>query len=126
MKRKLFILLTVVFLSLLGGFTYLFYLEINDKKEWSAIHVVADDNSRSDWKIIRFPMDTSMVLLGIKTENEKIPYVWVTLNKSDSIKVSPQNQSFKLECGEIVKINETYKMKKNVELFLNQKCINNP
>lgn len=126
LKKNLLIFLSVVFLFLLGGFSYLFNLEINDKKEWSAIQTVVDDNSRSDWKIIRFPMETSMILLGIKTENDKIPFVWITLNSSDGIKISPQNLNFKLACGEIAKINEKYKMQKNVELFLNKKCTTNP
>lgn len=123
MKQKLVILFGFIIIIVVIYIIYEFLGEVNQKKEWAIMQTVESDNNHSDWRIIREPMGVSLVLLGVKTVNDKIPIVWISLNKEE-IKVFPSDIDFILPCKEIDKINEEYQMKEKTYQFLQKKCVN--
>lgn len=113
----------IAILALICSYIYKVNSELNKKKEWAIMQTIESDNSHTNWKIIREPMGSSLVLLGLKTQDEKTPFVWIVLNKKDEIKIFPSHFKFKLSCGDFDQIRHEYKMKDNIESYLKYKCV---
>lgn len=122
MKKKLVMYIGVVILILISAYIYKLNGELNQKKEWAVMQTIESDNSHSDWRVIREPMGSSLILLGIKTSDKKTPFVWIVLNKKDEIKIFPSGLSFQLSCKDFDQIRQEYNMEEKVESYLKVKC----
>lgn len=52
------------------------------------MQTVESDNNHNDWRIVREPMGISLILLGVKAKSDKIPIVWISLNKKRNKSIS--------------------------------------
>ena len=122
MKKKIVIYIGIIILGLISAYIYKLSDELNQKKEWALMQTIENDNSHSNWRIIREPMGSSLILLGIKTSDKKTPFIWVVLNKKDEIKVFPSDFDFQLSCQDFDQIRKEYNMENKIALYLKEKC----
>ena len=122
MKKKIVIYIGVAIFILIGIYIYELNIALNEKKEWAIMQTIESDNSHSNWRVIREPLGSSLILLGLKTSDTKIPFVWIALNKKDEIKVFPSDSNLKLSCSDFNQIKQEYIMTDKVELYLKGKC----
>ena len=122
MKKKIVIYIGVAIFILIGIYIYELNIALNEKKEWAIMQTIESDNSHSNWRVIREPLGSSLILLGLKTSDTKIPFVWIALNKKDEIKVFPSDSNLKLSCSDFNQIKQEYLMTDKVELYLKGKC----
>ena len=122
MKKKIVIYIGVAIFILIGIYIYELNIALNEKKEWAIMQTIESDNSHSNWRVIREPLGSSLILLGLKTSDTKIPFVWIALNKKDEIKVFPSDSNFQLSCSDFNQIKQEYLMTDKVELYLKGKC----
>ena len=122
MKKKIVIYIGVAIFILIGIYIYELNIALNEKKEWAIMQTIESDNSHSNWRVIREPLGSSLILLGLKTSDTKTPFVWIALNKKDEIKVFPSDSNFQLSCSDFNQIKQEYLMTDKVELYLKGKC----
>ena len=122
MKKKIVIYIGVAIFISIGIYIYELNIALNEKKEWAIMQTIESDNSHSNWRIIREPLGSSLILLGLKTSDTKTPFVWIALNKKDEIKVFPSDSNFQLSCSDFNQIKQEYLMTDKVELYLKGKC----
>lgn len=122
MKKKIVIYIGVAIFISIGIYIYELNIALNEKKEWAIMQTIESDNSHSNWRVIREPLGSSLILLGLKTSDTKTPFVWIALNKKDEIKVFPSDSNFQLSCSDFNQIKQEYLMTDKVELYLKGKC----
>lgn len=122
MKKKIVIYIGVAIFISIGIYIYELNIALNEKKEWAIMQTIESDNSHSNWRVIREPLGSSLILLGLKTSDTKTPFVWIALNKKDEIKVFPSDSNFQLSCSDFNQIKQEYIMTDKVELYLKGKC----
>lgn len=122
MKKKIVISIGVAILVSIGMYIYELNSALNEKKEWAVMQTIESDNSHSNWRVIREPIGSSLILLGLKTNDTKTPFVWIALNKKDEIKIFPSDFKFQLSCSDFDQIKQEYIMEDKVELYLKGKC----
>lgn len=88
MKKKSIFLFGFIIVMVFTYIIYEFLSEVNQKKEWAIMQTVESDNNHNDWRIVREPMGISLILLGVKAKSEKIPIVWISLNKKRNKSIS--------------------------------------
>lgn len=122
MKKKIVICIGIAIFVSICAYIYKINGALNEKKEWAMMQTVESDNSHSNWRVIREPMGSSLILLGLKTSDTKTPFVWIALNKKDEIKVFPSGFNFQLSCNDFNQIRQEYIIEDKVELYLKGKC----
>lgn len=122
MKKKIVIYIGLAIFISIAIYIYELNIASNEKKEWAIMQTIESDNSHSNWRVIREPLGSSLILLGLKTSDTKTPFVWIALNKKDEIKVFPSDSNFQLSCSDFNQIKQEYIMTDKVELYLKGKC----
>lgn len=82
------------------------------------MQTIEHDNRHSNWKIIREPMGSSLILLGLKTGDTKTPFVWIALNNNNEIKAFPSNTALQLACSDLETIKQESQMTDKVASYL--------
>lgn len=119
---------------LVGGAYYLFYVlprgELGQAPKWSVLQYVEQahrKDSKSSTPIV-IPRSDNLAysVLGIPTNLEGSPFVWILLDGGDDsygpIKMMPQGVTFRIDCKFVDDLPKKYAVDKPVLIYLQKNC----
>jgi hypothetical protein len=130
--KKIVVMACVVFIAIIIYY-YFFKIipngELGQKEIWSVLQGV-EQQHRSDLDsktpiFVERAIDSEYNLLGIPTDNQKFPRVWLVLNKIDDtnkVYIIPKNLTLILECSYIDAVQSKTKIEPSVLSFLMSVC----